>query len=360
MVKLLNMNDDDDEVEKPSSAQIVASIDDLLIEIIHRLPLKPLVQLTLVSKTWNSLIFDQRLCSSLNRAVGLIFEDNPYLYLIFLDESTHLSTRKINPFEETWYRHCEIMHSCNGLLLCVNNKRYYNLSTESICGMSLAFNPSKTPHYKVVCVLRSLRGLLHSFEVYSSETGSWRRGGELLKAYAHFDFQDGVYWNRAIHWVNIIVARPRENNDIDPGHEPREPVYFSLDCNQTPKVFPKPPLRYKCYDKNDYYFGESCNHLHFVDADRETGEFNVYEMKRDYSEWFVKYKVNVPRAKFRDGEDWFMVVRGKNDEEWFLFFGIEKSHRIAWYNLDRNTCKTRRAYWAFKRPFQYTESHCSV
>ncbi|KAL3623615.1 hypothetical protein CASFOL_032431 [Castilleja foliolosa] len=224
--------------------------------------------------------------------------------------------------------------------------------------------------------MRSLRGTLHLFEVYSSETGSWRRGGELLKAYTHFDFEEGVYWNGAIHWVNI-VCRPRELVN-----KPREPVYFSLDCDQTPKVFPKPPLKDKSFEIDDYYFGESCDHLHFVDAYRTVSEFIVYEMKKDYSEWLVKYKVNIPEMKTDRSEclmryrnivpeacrRYNVVVRGKNDKDIFLV--IANVQRIVRYNFEEKTYETLRdfeptfkdrlVYWGEKCPFQYIESLSSV
>ncbi|KAK6121901.1 hypothetical protein DH2020_044356 [Rehmannia glutinosa] len=158
--------------EAQSSAQIVASIDDLLTEILLRLPMKTL-------------------------------------------------TRKLDPSG------IGIVQSCNGLLLCsnfrarVHNRRYYvyNPTTNKfstlpkidegggisvrIHGMSLAFDPAKSPHYKVVCV-RQL-GLdsgqyEYQFEVYSSETGPWRKCGEPFTT--EVNFENGVYWNGAIHWVN--------------------------------------------------------------------------------------------------------------------------------------------------------------
>ncbi|KAL3650414.1 hypothetical protein CASFOL_006817 [Castilleja foliolosa] len=376
MVKLLNKNDDD-EAEKPSSAQIVASIDDLLIEIIRRVPFKTLVQLPLVSKYWSSLILDPKLCLLRNRpAVGLIFEgltigheyidiatNHPHSYIIFLDKSIIPPFRNITPTKDTWYRHCEILQSCNGLLLCI----VVLDNSMIIRGIYLAFDPSKSPHYKVVCVLKPFGNGLHLFEVYSSETGSWRKGGEIFNWYAEFNFENGVYWNGAIHWY-------------------RRSVYLNLDCDQTPKVFPKPPLQYKCYDKFDYYFGESCDHLHFVDAKSPLAEFIVYEMKRDYSEWFVKYKINIPEIE-RDYSEWFAkfegtfivpglenmtrrytLVRGKSDEDSFLVIAIGK--RIVRYNIEQKTCETlcdfestvgdRPVYWGVKRPFQYIESICSV
>ncbi|KAL3650400.1 hypothetical protein CASFOL_006803 [Castilleja foliolosa] len=397
--------------EKPSSAQIVASIDDLLIEIIKRLPMKKIVQFKLVSKHWDSIIMDTKLCLLQNQlsAVGLIFEAYKALdsYIIFLDKSISPLVRNMTRINDTWYQHCKIIHSCNGLLLCVSNpapnlsQRYYvcNPTTKkyitlpkvvfdhgrvSIRGMYLAFDPSKSPHYKVVCLLRSSRDWLHLFDVYSSETRSWKKGTKLFSANVRFDIEDGVYWSGAIHWVNVVT-------------KPREFIYFSLDCDQTPKKFPKPPLQDdKEYNRSSYYFGESCDHLHFVDAHRELDEFIVYEMKRDYSEWFVKFIVSVPEIQ-RDYSEWDYsewlvkhkannensyesfykykvsvqvdtVVRGENDEDSFLV--IETSRRIARYNLKQKSCETlcdiksvvgdRWVYWGSKCPFQYIKSICSV
>ncbi|KAG9140775.1 hypothetical protein Leryth_006945 [Lithospermum erythrorhizon] len=43
----------------------------------------------------------------------------------------------------------------------------------------------------------------------------------------------------------------------------------------------------------DVYLGESCDHLHLVQTAVPSGiKFNVYELKRDCSEWFVKYQVD--------------------------------------------------------------------
>ncbi|KAL3650413.1 hypothetical protein CASFOL_006816 [Castilleja foliolosa] len=345
MAKLRNFNDGDEGEKPSSSAQIVASIDDLLIEIIKRLPLKKIAQLKVVSKYWNSIILDPKLCLLQNQLplVCLMFErleepnsDHPQSYIIFIDKSMSPPARKMIRTIDAWP--CQVLHSCNGLRTFVCKRSSHQhfpeiLCLMTICGMYLAFDPSNSPHYKVVCVLRSLGGLLHLFEVYSSETGSC---GELFQAFTHFDFEDGVYWNGAIHWVNIVTG-------------PWEFVYLNLDCDQTLKVFPQPPLQEKRYYKNDYHFGESCGHLHFVDVYRTVCEFIVYEMKMDYSEWFVKYKVkgtcfphhreyDIVRYKFeqKTGETLYDVVD---------FEPIAIDHSVIWDSV---------------LPFQYIESICSV
>ncbi|KAK6117898.1 hypothetical protein DH2020_048360 [Rehmannia glutinosa] len=249
-----------DEVQS-SSAQIVASIDDLLKEILLRLPIKSLIRFKLVSKQWHYLI------------------SNPRFYS----------------------KGIRIAHSCNGLLLCSsfqardNNQTYYvyNPTTNKfpilpkldvgdgisprIHGMSLAFDPAKSFHYKVVCV-QGLRldmvGYQYECEVYSSKTGSWRKCGEPLTA--HVNFEDGVYWNGAIHWNNNGTGR--------------DSLYFNIG-NQMLRIMPIPPIDWDCI--NNYYFGESFDHLHYIKIVGLELHFDVYEMRRDYSEWFIKYNVDL-------------------------------------------------------------------
>ncbi|KAL3650408.1 hypothetical protein CASFOL_006811 [Castilleja foliolosa] len=334
MVKLLKMND---EAEKPSSAQIVASIDDLLIEIIKRLPLKKIAQLKLVSKYWNSLILDPKLCLLQNQlpSVCLMFErleepnsDHPQSYIIFIDKSMSPPARKMIRTIDAWP--CQVLHSCNGLLLCVSDRATNVFPKYSVCNLTTSDRATNIfPKYSVS-----------------------RKVSVLVKPAANFDFEDGVYWNGAINWLNIVT-------------EPRESVYFNLDCDQTLKLFPKPPLQGKLYDRNDYYFGESCDHLHFVDAYRTASEFIVHEMKMDYSEWFVKYKFNgaiLPCIRN------MIVVRGKIDENSFLVIPI--GNRIVRYNFEQKTFETlydfestatdRSVIQDSIRPFQYIESICSV
>ncbi|KAL3649788.1 hypothetical protein CASFOL_006191 [Castilleja foliolosa] len=402
MVKLLKMNDVDDvSKNSSSSAQIVASIDDLLIQIIKRLPFKKLVQLKLVSKYWNSLLLDPNRCLLRNRpVVGFIFgchnigQYGTSWHTIFLDKSISKTIQNMPPPTNDYslYPDYKILHSCNGLLVLYNmslkkgnQKCYiYNPTTRkhiqlplpkaaeyhSIIGMYLAFDPSKSPHYRVVCVLKIIFDLSW-LEIYSPETGLWRDGGVLFEENKYFDCTDGVYWNGAIHWVKL-------------GTEPREFVYLNPYCDQTPKVFPSPPLRDGSYYKrNDYSFGESCDHLHFVDAYRTLDKFIVYEMKRDYSEWFVRYNVDLPEMKmdYSGDSQWmyehlcrysdrrYIVVRGKNDDDSFLV--IANNKRIVRYNFEQKTCETLCDFDSTKRdhsllfsclrhPFQYIESNCSV
>lgn len=192
-----------------SSAQIVASIDDLLTEIFLHLPMKSLIRFKLVSKHWRSLIANPLFCFLRNPypnpAVGLFLPySNPrFEYVPFsVNKSTKPPFRKLNFTEDP--SGIGILQSCNGLLLCcsfrarVYKPRYYiynpttkrfskipkldqrSWTSARIHGMSLVFDPVKSPHYKVVCARGSESDYgeyQYQFEVYSSETGPWRKCG---------------------------------------------------------------------------------------------------------------------------------------------------------------------------------------
>ncbi|KAI3471028.1 hypothetical protein Pfo_027691 [Paulownia fortunei] len=344
----------DDEAQ--SSAQVIASIDDLLTEIFLRLPMKSLIRFKLVSKHSHSLISDREhsvFCAILI-PIPLLASSLLSIKLNFTKDPSGIS----------------ILHSCDGLLLCSNfraddqNRRYYvcNPTTNKfstlpkldggggiwtrILGMSLAFDPAKSPHYKVVCV----RGLGIDLGEYQSQV----------------DFENGVYWNGSIHWI-------RKRN--------KHSLYFNPDDHQMPpQIMPMPPFPDSLdWRSNYYYFGESCDRLHYIEISRPQIQFNVYEMKRDYSEWFVKYQVDLsPVVACFDQLDsyyfWhyyvfsiFTLVRGEKEEDSFLVLQIPG--KAVQYNL---VCTTFETLYEFKEgmaigpsgfryaKFQYIESLCCV
>ncbi|KAK6145675.1 hypothetical protein DH2020_022495 [Rehmannia glutinosa] len=370
-----------------SSAKTVASIDDLLTEIFVRLPINSLFHFKLVSKHWNSLISNLEIYHLRNRkpnpAVGLIFQyrtsltlhpravTNWYPDILFFNKSfrklkftQHLCPRP---------REITILNSCNGLLVCRDPCRtylIYNPTTNKystlpeldggrsirngLRGMILAFDPSKSPHYKVVCVFASgdVMGI-YKFEVYSSETSSWRKYGEPFKA--KVKFQNGVYWNGAIHWIGIKKTG--------------KSFYFNPnDDDWMPKVMPTPPMQDRVsIDK--YYFGESYDHLHFIDGFGMWNEIiNVYEMRRDYSEWFVKYTLDLSSKSYTIGYLFPIctLIRGKKDEDSFLILRTTKG--IIRYNLacgtseiiDKFDVAKHRARFCAEFSFQYIECINSV
>ncbi|KAL7108628.1 hypothetical protein ACP275_06G124300 [Erythranthe tilingii] len=386
-----------------SSAQIVNSIDDLLIEIFLRLPIKSLVRFKLVSKRWHSLVTDQQFClmrsnTNPNPAVGLFLlsptDSISYDYVsLSINKSGNPPFRKLDFDDEP--RGVRILQSCNGLLLCCSNsarecnKRYYvyNPTTKKfstlpklngvggiskrMCGMSLAFDPAKSPHYNVVCVrrLQSDSGeYRYQFAVYSSEKGPWRKWGDPYTA--EVGFEKGVYWNGAIHWISNGTANS---------------CYFDLE-RRALEIMPMPPIPDEWDWRRKSYFGESCGHLHYVEFFGAQIKFDVHEMKMDHSEWFVKYRVDLSRVvdaypemirDYFDPTDWyyyaftiFNLVRGEREEDSFLALHIPG--KVVRYNLVCKTFETMHEFefeggeseGSLRFPnaigFQYIESLCCV
>ncbi|KAL6335853.1 hypothetical protein AAG906_040577 [Vitis piasezkii] len=276
-----------------SSAHIVASNDDLLSELLLRLPIKSLLKFKSTSAPFTSLTF----------------VDHP--------------------------RGIEILQSCNGLFCCSSvdyndsERKYYiyNPTTKQFhdpssalwpfCqagfGVNLAFDPSKSHTYKVVCVQRCKSSYDHSS------------------------------------------------------------LYFDLN-EELVREMPMPPVPDDSNERGIRYFGESCGHLHLVEIyESSTTQFNVYEMERDHSGWFVKFRVDLNGVAlafpgiiegYHEEYDYMYsfsvlcVVRREKEEDSFLALHIPG--KVIGYNFSSKsyqTCDTDCPLafgWSYA--FQYIES----
>ncbi|KAL0382273.1 UNVERIFIED_CONTAM: F-box protein [Sesamum calycinum] len=147
---------------------------------------------------------------------------------------------------------------------------------------------------------------------------------------------------------------------------------------------PMPPIPDGWDWRSNYYFGESCDHLHYIEIYGPQIQFNVYEMKRDYSAWFVKYQVDLspvvaanPRM-IRDNfepTDWyyyalsvFGLVRGEQEEDSFLILQIPGKairYNIVWKTFEIvHEFEEAEVDDSLRFPgvhgFQYIESLCCV
>ncbi|TXG70567.1 hypothetical protein EZV62_005502 [Acer yangbiense] len=208
------------------------------------------------------------------------------------------------PFQSLTFLDNRIVQSCHGLMLLHSNSgRYersdnycvYNPTTRqclilppfpvnevfnAICGINLAYDPSKSPHYKVICVrgCENLEEGDFQIEIYSSKIGFWRksRSSGIFTAHYETNFGIGTFWNGALHWIS-----PCDGS-----------LYFDVDEE---KVHDLPmPAIHADFRRRFRYFGESRDHLHLIEIYGPcTALFNVYEMERDYSGWMIKYRVDL-------------------------------------------------------------------
>ncbi|KAD4982818.1 hypothetical protein E3N88_19489 [Mikania micrantha] len=374
---------EDSDHQSPQSGALIGSNDDILIEILLRLPVTSILRFKSVSKHWLWLLSHTRFTlmhDNLSKSPGL-FVHNMYV-------SFDAENRNTPPFRSLDFyfdlRGIRILQSCNGLLLCYSDRGYgkyyvFNPTTKqiaiipSVLGgqyarstirfMGLAFHQTDCVHYKVVCIRGvDSAGELFQIQIYSSDTGKWKISNETFSANTWFTF--GVYWNGGIHWAPAC----------------RNPLYFKLMDEQLRKL----PLPATSGDYCDgaipMYFGESRGHLHLVDTDEHENRLhlNVYEMMMDHSGWFVKYEVRLdelpgafpemihnhhhPSSPFYYEFDVFDVVRCEKEEDTFMVIRIPG--KIIKYNVVDKSFKeiynlTNYNYLPYDNVHRYTETIAS-
>ncbi|KAH9648011.1 F-box protein [Citrus sinensis] len=284
-----------------SPSEAIANNVDLLTEILVRSPVKSLMKFK---------------CLILHRAYGhLCIPEYDFL---------PLGTKLISsPFRSlTVANHplgLSILQSCNGLLFCSSSTsnsnlpcdyNIYNPTSHQLVSLppfvdemsrvihriGLAYDPAKSSHFKIVCICsdpleeNGNAGVSYQIEVYSSQTASWRLSGLPFVLPYNLKHKVGVFWNGALHWIDPFYSC----------------LCFKVDEEQLQEM-PMPPFQVpsnsierlgmmvaEALGRIVVCFGESREHLHIVvNNDRCRKKFNVYEMKRDYSGWFVKYHVDL-------------------------------------------------------------------
>nr|XP_016496545.1 PREDICTED: F-box protein At5g07610-like [Nicotiana tabacum] len=179
------------------SAEAIEGNDDLLSKILLLLPIKLLFMFKLVSTRWLSLISSRGFSSLWKPEVfpsALILQSLSYDLqepcCFPLNDNAKSSIRILDFFKDQRTDMVQIFNSCGGLILCccvkqtltgkcVNEYRVCYPTTKQFnslpspymysLDLSLAFDHSKSLHYKVINV-----GCFARIEIYSSETNSWR------------------------------------------------------------------------------------------------------------------------------------------------------------------------------------------
>ncbi|KAG5226128.1 F-box protein [Salix suchowensis] len=260
-----------------------------------------------------------------------------------------------------------VSQSCNGLLLCSRRTRYsaertkptqyyvFNPTTRQFVVLTppsgdgirsnrlqLVFDPSKSPHYKVLCI-HYFKSLLE-IHVYSSETRIWK----LSLKQENFDslcvnLNNGVSWNGAIHWIS-----------------PTGKGFCFLLDEQRLQSKPSPPLP-DSWEANSFrYFGESGGKLHFIGLlTREQKPDTIAMDANGCSKWFVKYHLDVNAIamaypEISDGSPCFVIGSifvssfiDENNEEGPLLV-INMPGEIISYSFKHRTFKNLFSFHPYK------------
>ncbi|KAD4982816.1 hypothetical protein E3N88_19487 [Mikania micrantha] len=337
-------------IKKTQPEDLIGSNDDLLTEILIRLPVTSILRFKYVSEHWRWLLSHRHFAlmyDKFSKSPGL-FVDN--IYIPF--DAENLNTP---PYCVKGIR---ILQSCNGLLLCFSYQRYakyhvVNPTTKRIASipsirggekarrtirfMGLAFHQTDCVHYKLVCIRGVEPAGEFQIQIYSSTTRKWKILEKTFSANTMFRY--GVYWNGAVHCAPTC----------------RNPLYFKLMDEQLQKL-PLPATLGGDSDGADpMYFGESRGHLHLVDTAQHENRLhlNVYEMLMDHSGWFVKYEVRLdelpgafpemihnhhhPSSPFYYEFHVFDVVRCEKEEDTFMVIRIPG--KIIRYNVHDKSFK---------------------
>ncbi|XP_022747903.1 F-box protein At5g07610-like [Durio zibethinus] len=300
-------------------AEEVANTDDLLTEILKRLPTKTLLQYKLVSKQWLSLISSPHFSISHTRFLqkeGFLKPSALFLDVIYRQPPTKFmflpfnsATKQLPLFDFMNAPYLKIMQSCTGLLLCISgygNPSYFicnpvikkfkaisfprHLTLDyQLVGVNLAFDPLKSPYYKIISVWQEallekdeenncLRYMSSNFsiDIYSSKTDSWSVSKIKFTSNRDIKFDHAVLLNGSIYW---------DSTD-------RESLYFDVEKEcLMPMPMPKLRRRYSGFR----YFGESGGYLHLVVGRRPVYYliFRIFEMLVDRSGWFPKYRIDL-------------------------------------------------------------------
>ncbi|GKA36317.1 AT-hook motif nuclear-localized protein 28-like protein [Tanacetum coccineum] len=348
--------------ESSRSVELVISNNDLLTEILVRLPVVSLVLFKSVSKRWNSLIIDYAANLTLRRNLDPLF--GLFLQKCSYSKGSHsydfVSFDIRIPLLATSFTHVHgdvrILQSCNGLLLChstLSGKFYaYNPSVTNMFklipepdnvtfndfaisgGLRMAFDPTKSPHYKVV--YGELMTGDHPLDrwvqmhTYSSETGNWSLCGHHFPRLSFEFFGYGVYWNDAIYWTNHYSY---DIFKLDIMNE--YPVFTSL---QTPLT-----LDLKVHFERRLFESRGCLLL-FCMQNNCSQHFTIFEKSNVHSEWSVKYIVYLddiikPFPKRRNEYPRvFCILLGEREEDCVLVMELDK--QVVQYKMASKTVDT--------------------
>ncbi|XVF23311.1 hypothetical protein REPUB_Repub13aG0026300 [Reevesia pubescens] len=282
---------------------------DIMIGILQRLPLKTLMGCKCVCKLWNDLISNPVFRSNYSRrnpqyhVSGFFLQKFLFLelhskLLFFPCEGQSDAAPKPSLCFIEDDKGVRIQHSCNGILVCssfrcLEEDRVYYICTPTtkqyhplpnpecgiLFGINIAYDPNKSPYYKIVCICDSYLSQNHrQVKIFSPVTGSWKASG---KPFTVSDedmlFNRGVFWNGALHWIG------------------RGNLALRFDSERELLVtMPMPHIREGWTERKLGYFGESGGHLYLIETYGPIAAgFDVREMRADYSGWFVKYHLNL-------------------------------------------------------------------
>lgn len=207
--------------------------EDIAMEILPWFPAKSMIRCKTVGKDWLSHLSSDQFCHlhtllrpKLHPSLLLKMPNSQFFYVDPIKNGEKLMV----PYTFS-VPNPRILCSCNGLMLLQSDDarlsfHVYNPATKQsrkisvpdthcdgdepyVVALALAFDPSKSPHYKVVCIRSTTEAIAdpydehtYQIEVYDSESRAWNLclGPFTFPRLLSISHGDGVYLNGSIYW----------------------------------------------------------------------------------------------------------------------------------------------------------------
>lgn len=299
-------------VSDPSSKVLETA--DLLKEILVKLPAKTVFRFTLVSRYWNKVITDPKLVCRLKVPRNpiavcvsrlVLHNDDVKFTLIPLEGVTGGAGAKIrrtpvslNLFQNENFTHVPfvIEHSGHGLMIC------------SSCEPSSYFlyNPATKKRVRIPKPITSVVMSMHiSFQIpdtYKIVAVCLPRNSDRLQLQV---LEPGTYQSIP-HWRNTQVDFPILGSDVVnfgygvdmegviywPCYKSSGLMFFNV-REETLRWLPEVPQPYNNF-QGIAYFGECKGYLRMVvDGSMRGATFDMLELKKDHSMWFIRYHIDL-------------------------------------------------------------------
>ncbi|TKY46376.1 F-box protein [Spatholobus suberectus] len=328
------------------SVSSVAQSEDLLTEILLRLPPKPLTTFKCVSKQWRAFIsnphFVRTYLTSHRFPSSLLYEfpqhPNNTLSLNIIpltlppSDSSPLTLLLRRLFVNAPNLHLRVWQSCNGLLLVrgievethtgdgILHYFVFNPITKRLVAFEpivdafdktvfasglhfsslfLAYDPLRFPHFRVV----SLQSVSYDDACDTFDLGRT----EFNSSAPYYTYKLTVYSSETGCWSDGICFNTTAMIKIEAGvycngaihwhHPTQKSLYFDV-ASQCLKTYPMPPeIRSLGPGQFLGYFGQSRGHLHMVFlSSAQLLLFDVFELVKDYSGWSVRIRVDLSHS----------------------------------------------------------------
>ncbi|PWA35310.1 restriction endonuclease, type II-like superfamily protein [Artemisia annua] len=199
--------------------------EEIILQIISKLPVKPLLRFKCVSKHWNLLISDPIFMKSRSRRI-LLISGNPIHAIdnnVPVNDKANLAFKLHSPFAEGKY--ASVAGTVNGIVLLFIHcdMILYNPLTSAYKKVPdhphihrgsrnydvYGFGYGTTPDdLKIVIISSTQRRGLRSCDVYNLKTTSWNKPLELIGNYDFGDEYKGVFVNGFLYW-NVYLSEQR-------------------------------------------------------------------------------------------------------------------------------------------------------